>query len=111
MAPLNQLAPKLKEVWSTWATSFFRDIQGRVGFVPTPVVQLGHGTRVNRQYVDRMRILTTYDFDPKNDITTDEHGVWQWATHKPLLHRAVRDYFEARREDTFGKDAMRSFTT
>lgn len=105
---LNQLAPKLKEAWSTWATRFFQDIQGRVGFVPTPVVQLGHGTRVNRRYVDRMHILTTYDFDPTCDITPDEHGVWQWATHKPLLHRAVHDYFEARREDTFGKDALRS---
>lgn len=107
---LNQLAPKLREAWSTWAAPFYRDIQGRVGFVPTPVIQLGHGTRMNRRYVDRMRILTTYDFDPKSDIAPDEYGVWQWATHKPLLHRAVRDYFESRREDTFGKDALRSHT-
>ena len=105
---LNLLAPKLREAWSTWAAPFYRDIQGRVGFVPTPVIQLGHGTRMNRRYVDRMQILTTYDFDPKSDIAPDEHGVWQWATHKPLLHCAVRDYFQARREDTFGKDALRS---
>jgi len=107
---MNQLAPKLKEVWSAWATGFYRDIQGRVGFVPTTIVQLGHGTRENRHYVDRMRILTTYDFDPKSDITSDENGVWQWATHKPLLHRAVREYFESRKEDTFGNDALRSPT-
>jgi hypothetical protein len=99
---MNQLAPKLREVWSAWATRFYQDIQGRVGFVPTTIVQLGHGTMENRQYVDRMRILTTYNFDPKSDITSDENGVWQWATHKPLLHRAVREYFDSRKEDTCG---------
>lgn len=103
---MDQLPPKLKEAWSTWAAEFYRDVQGRVGYVPTTVVQLGHGTRENRRYVDRMRILTVHDFDPKRDITPDENGVWQWAIHKPLLRSAVREYFESRREDALGSEPL-----
>ncbi len=96
---IQQLAPKLKEAWRTWSTGFHQDIQGRVGYIPTPVIQLGHGTTQNRRYVDRMKILTQHDFDPATDLAPDENGVWQWATRKPLLHHAVLEYFESRQED------------
>jgi len=93
------LAPKLRKVWKDWAERFYGEIQGRVGFVPTAVIQLGHGTLENRRYVDRLRILTAHDFDPEADISPDENGVWRWATNKPFLHQAVYDYFESRKED------------
>ena len=33
------------------------------------------------------------------DIAIAETGCWRWATDKPDLHRYVRDYFAARKED------------
>ena len=33
------------------------------------------------------------------DIARDPDGMWQWASEKPAFHRAVRQYFEQRKED------------
>jgi hypothetical protein len=96
---VQALAPKLREAWEAWARPFFKDVQGRVGYVPTAVIQLGHGAAVNRRYVDRLKILDTYDYDPTTDIAASEEGVWRWSSSKPELHSAVSDYFEQRLED------------
>jgi hypothetical protein len=96
---IQTLAPKLKEAWENWARPFFKEVQGRVGYVPTAVIQLGHGAAVNRRYVDRMKILDRYDFDPMTDIAASEEGVWRWSSSKPELHSAVSAYFEQRQED------------
>jgi hypothetical protein len=94
------LTPRLRQYWTDWATGFFGDVQGRVGFVPTTVIQLGHGTAANRQYVDRMETLCKYDYDPCRDISAGEDGVWRWSSGKDDLHSAVSRYFERRQEDT-----------
>jgi hypothetical protein len=93
------LTPRLRHYWTEWATPFFGDVQGRVGFVPTTVIQLGHGTSANRHYVDRMEILGKYDYDPCRDITPGEDGVWRWSSDKEEFHGAVARYFERRQED------------
>jgi hypothetical protein len=96
---VDQLAPKLQEAWSAWAVHFHREVHGTVGFLPMRIVQLAHGSKENRNYVGRMTILKKYDYDPRHDLAPDASGVWQWASAKPLFHRAVRGYFEARKED------------
>jgi hypothetical protein len=96
---IQVLAPKLRDAWQDWATPYFHDVRGRVGYVPTTVVQLGHGTAANRQYVDRMEILSRYDYDPAVDIGLGPQGIWQWASDKAEFHSAVSRYFIQRQED------------
>jgi hypothetical protein len=43
--------------------------------------------------------LGEFAFDPATDIAIGAGGCWEWATAKPELHRYLRDYFAARRED------------
>jgi hypothetical protein len=103
---VQQLAPKLGQFWRDWATPFYADVQARVGYLPTTVIQLGHGTTANRHYVDRMEILSKYDFDPAVDVATDDHGVWKWASPKSELHSAVSRYFDQRQEDSIGVEVV-----
>jgi hypothetical protein len=96
---IHLLTPRLRQLWTAWATPFFSDVQGRVGYVPTTAIQLGHGASSNRRYVDRMDVLTTYDYDPDTDIAPGADGVWQWSSSKAALHSEVLAYFGNRRED------------
>jgi hypothetical protein len=94
----RQLAPKLRAAWEQWGREFSRDV-GQVGFVQAEITQLGHGSQLNRQYVNRLQLLVDHDFDPSADIAIDDQGTWKWASDKEALHRAVRQYFIDRKED------------
>jgi hypothetical protein len=96
---VQRLAPRIRETWRKWAKSFFDDVRGNVGFVATPVIQLGHGRKEDRKYVERLEILARHNFDPTKDIAPGPQGEWQWSSRKPHLQAEVRAYFEGRRED------------
>ena len=82
-----------------WAQPFYAAVQGRIGRVPGMALHLWHGNPVNRQYGSRKEILRRHHFDPASDLRINEDGLWEWASKKPGLHQALRDYFDARRED------------
>ncbi|MBE2240332.1 MAG: hypothetical protein IAE81_21275 [Caldilineaceae bacterium] len=82
-----------------WAKPFAAEIQGRIGYVPGMALHLWHGDPVNRQYASRNAILKRHHFDPAHDLRLNADGIWEWASAKPELHLAVREYFSARRED------------
>jgi hypothetical protein len=96
---LQRLTTKLLAAWKAWAEPFFRSVQGKVGYLPGTIAQLGHGVVERRRYVERMDILNNHDFDPVADIACGPSGVWKWSTAKPAFHAEVRRYFEQRRED------------
>lgn len=74
-------------------------IAGKIDYVDGIVRHLYHGHRANRQYVERMSILTDNHYNPSDDIEIDNNGLWSWCTNKPKLHEAVRQYFHDRKED------------
>jgi hypothetical protein len=82
-----------------WAQPFAADIQGQIGCAPGMALHLWHGDPVNRQYSSRNAILKRHDFAPAVDLRLNGEGVWEWASDKPELHYAVKEYFGARRED------------
>ncbi|MFF8373292.1 hypothetical protein ACF05W_31360 [Streptomyces lydicus] len=99
--PLARLLPEgLRSSWRSWGLELHHRVQGRVGWVPQTVTTLWHGTAANRRHVDRLRILTEADFDPRLDLQADSHGVFQWSSDKPTLHDEVRSYFYGRQEDS-----------
>jgi len=68
----------------------------RVGHVSGAVTHLDHGPLKARQWSTREAILTRHQFDKDTDIKTDPAGLCAWATAKPELHAAIKEYFQAR---------------
>jgi hypothetical protein len=92
-------SPRLVADWRRWQQRVFAEVRGRVGLTPGDVIHLYHGTRQNRRYAERTKILFESDFDPVRDIRIGANGLLEWASEKPALHRALHDYFADRRED------------
>ena len=70
-----------------------------MGFAPGTLVHLWHGDLKDRRYADRHREFRQFDFNPVKDLALDENQCWRWGSPKPDMHRYVRDYFAARKED------------
>lgn len=96
---MKELTPGLDRIRRNWLAGFFGAVRGQVGYLPTPVLALGHGRAERRRYGDRLDILKRHDFDPARDIAPDECGLWRWSSAKPELHAEVAGYFQQRRED------------
>ena len=92
---------------AAWGRRLAGDVQGSVSHVPGEVVHFWHGSVARRGYMERMKILLRHDFDPATDIAVDPHNeCWRWATHKPLLHDEVANYFSLRQSnDRHGEPA------
>lgn len=74
-----------------------------VGFVDGTIVHHYHGSRANRQYWDRWKILINNKFDPNTDCRRDSQGLWQLNVHDARTIRIrdeVRAYFRQRNEDS-----------
>lgn len=87
-----------------WAIRSFSRVCTSLACVPGDVLHLYHGSRPNRQYVERYNILHENAFDPGRDVEIDpETGLLRWSdvarTRKPDLVRRVAAYFAGRRED------------
>ena len=82
-----------------WAVPFCEAIGGRIGYVPGRVYHLWHGDIKNRNYSDRHKRLSKFDFNPELDIKVDCNGAWQWARCKPELENFCARYFVSRDED------------
>ena len=87
------------QAFRQWGEQFHEEVAGRVGFVEGAVLHLWHGRLADRKYNERLRCLMHGRFDPHVDVAIGPDGLWEWATDKPGLHAAIRDYFRERRED------------
>lgn len=98
--PITQISSSgLNQLFRAWGQRFYLDVGGRVGCTSGDIVHLFHGTIQNRRYIERAAILREAQFDPREDVRIGPDGLLEWASHKPELHRRLRDYFLARRED------------
>lgn len=83
-----------------WQTKAFRVTNGHLGCVPGHLVHKWHGSKKNRFYQDRWKVLVENKFDPVLDIRRDHQGLWQFTPGKPNLTEACRRYFRSRNEDS-----------
>ena len=70
-----------------------------IGCIDNFAVHHFHGSRMNRQYGDRWKLLVKHTFDPGPDLTKDWQGVLRWSGNKPGLRDDLRRYFITRNED------------
>jgi hypothetical protein len=72
----------------------------RLGYTPGVIRHFFHGSKANRKYSERWKILIDHKFNPKTMITRDENGVLVPTKECPedLLSDIVK-YFKERNED------------
>lgn len=74
-------------------------LQGNIGYVNQYIVHPFHGSKQQRRYYERWKILRDHDFNPYTDLVPDWQGIYRWSGDKPRLRDAVRKYFLERGED------------
>jgi hypothetical protein len=72
----------------------------RLGYVPGVIRHYFHGSKKNRQYVERWQILMNHRFSPNQDITYDDYGVLVPTEKMSEDFKAdIMNYFVERKED------------
>ncbi len=87
-----------------WQHRALKHIRKDLGFVAGIILHGWHGSKVNRGYVDRWKILVNNQYDPETDIVKDTQGLWQLtdddSERSILLRDQIRAYFRQRNEDS-----------
>jgi len=74
----------------------------RFGYVPGMIYHYFHGSKKNRQYTERWKILSENNFDPFTFIEYDKNGIIVPTSIFPeTLVSGIMTYFEERNEDEF----------
>jgi hypothetical protein len=74
----------------------------RFGYVPGIMYHYFHGTKKNRQYTERWKILSENNFDPNTFIDYDKKDIIVPTDIVPeTLISSIMTYFEERNEDEF----------
>jgi hypothetical protein len=73
----------------------------RFGYVPGIIRHFYHGSKKNRKYSDRWKILVDHQYDPTIFITYDENGIIipVPSVFPDKLKDDIYDYFAERNED------------
>lgn len=100
-------SPEYKRWLLDWQERVERHIQRNVGQVDGLIAHYWHGSKPNRKYTERWKILSRYQFNPRTDIKKDSQGLYQLENHNDTrsagLRDALRDYFRQRNEDSIDK--------
>ena len=70
----------------------------RLGYVPGIIRHYFHGTKANRRYTERWKILMKYNFNPKTDLKYDEKGILVGNISNDFINDIMK-YFQERKED------------
>lgn len=83
-----------------WQNRAEEKIKRNLGYVQGTLLHYWHGSKFNRRYWDRWKILLENDFDPDNDIYRDSRGIYRLNGNKPRLRDQIRQYLKQREEDS-----------
>ena len=74
----------------------------RLGYIPGVIRHYFHGSKVNRKYNDRWKILLKYNYDPQIHITKNKMGLLIPTDKCPKgMLDEIMEYFKERNEDEF----------
>ena len=82
-------------------TEYQKKIYGlRIGYVPGFIRHYFHGSKENRKYSERWKILVKYHYDPYEHVTYDKNGLLIPSDSCPSgLLDEIYQYFSERNED------------
>jgi hypothetical protein len=76
--------------------------QLRLGYVPGVIRHYYHGSKKNRKYGDRWKILLNHNFEPSRHLSYDEKGILIPSKECPNeMLDEIMVYFKERNEDEF----------
>ncbi len=79
----------------------------RVGYVPGVIRHYFHGSKINRKYNERWKILIKYDYNPNLHIKYNEYGLIIPTNEcPPQLLDEIYSYCLERNEDEFYKESL-----
>jgi hypothetical protein len=81
-----------------WADAFGRAVAGDVAALEGDICHLWHGDIAKRGRPVRYETIAAPGFDPGEDISVAENGVWRWGPNKPEMHDYLKAYFASRQE-------------
>ena len=105
---LNEIEYKLNKEFSSGYRQKVLDFQEKAkclkfGFVPGVIHHYFHGTKANRQYADRWKVLVKYAYDPHIHLTIDDQGLYIPTDQCPSeFLKEIKTYFDMRKEDEIG---------
>lgn len=77
-------------------------VDRNIWYVPEVIRHMFHGSKKNRQYGSRWKIITDWKFDPYTDLKRDANGLWTFVVENER-QRGFRDasyhYYISRQED------------
>ncbi|MFI5011045.1 MAG: hypothetical protein ACHQAY_01735 [Hyphomicrobiales bacterium] len=82
-----------------WQEKCQKYVRRDIGYVDTTLIHYWHGSRKDRGYDTRWRILADNQFDPLADLRKDAQGLLELTGGKPRLRAAISAYFRTRNED------------
>jgi hypothetical protein len=72
----------------------------RLGYVPGVIRHHFHGSKINRKYTERWKLLMQYNYSPITDVTYDKDGVLIPTTNfSDDFKSDILTYFKERKED------------
>ena len=84
----------------------------RIGYVPGVMRHHFHGSKKNRKYTDRWRILLNHGYEPSKHLTKDEQGLLIPSKECPTeMLDQIYKYFQERNEDEFFHSRIRGIHT
>jgi len=87
-----------------WQNEAEAKVRRNIGYVPGVVSHAYHGSKANRRYWDRWKILIENDFQPSRDLKRDSQGLFQLVdcadSRLINLRDQIRSYFRQRNEDS-----------
>lgn len=91
-----------REAVMGWQDLVISEFKMNVGYVPGTITHYWHGSKNNRKYVERWKVIVENKFDPSTDLFRDGQGLYVLATnnHRQIrLRNQIRQYFRQRNED------------
>jgi hypothetical protein len=100
---LRALHPKSSESYKKSVLDFQTSVKDlKLGYVPGVILHHFHGSKKNRKYMDRWKILVNHNYEPSRDLTVLPNGVLCPTKSCPKKMLAeIMTYFHERNEDEY----------
>lgn len=100
---INSVNRGESESYKQSVLDFENKIKGfRLGYVPGVIRHYFHGSKANRGYDTRWKILIDHEYDPIKHLTKDENGLIKPTKECPkIILTKIMEYFKSRNEDEF----------
>ncbi len=89
----------MKADQDSYLAGVYEAVKGSMYYAPGLLLHLWHGDESAKLKSLRHKIPAYFDFSPDSDMRVGPAGLLEWSSDKPLLRRAVEEYYSIRNED------------